>query len=82
MLLVWQCPSLLTLIDYPCVFVARIGWLASPLGKYEFFQMAVDRTDMDLTVTVTSFNGDPDLFISKSAFAALLINAFNNLFMS
>lgn len=33
-------------------------------GNYEYFQLNVDRTNMDLTVTVTPDSGDPDLFMS------------------
>lgn len=35
-----------------------------PAKSYEYFYLDVDRVDMDLTVSVTSFNGDPDLCIS------------------
>jgi len=33
-------------------------------NQYDYFILPVDNTDKDLTVTVTSLNGDPDLFIS------------------
>lgn len=33
-------------------------------GTFQNFQLLVDRVDQDLTVVVTSFDGDPDLFIS------------------
>ena len=29
-------------------------------GHYEYFLMPVDRTDQDLTVTITALSGDPD----------------------
>ncbi|GAB5366160.1 hypothetical protein AAMO2058_001120900 [Amorphochlora amoebiformis] len=32
---------------------------------YDFYSIYVDRTDRDLTVSVTPFNGDPDLYISR-----------------
>ncbi len=34
--------------------------------QYDYFKMYVDRTNMDLTITVTAFNGDPDLFVSDT----------------
>jgi hypothetical protein len=35
-------------------------------NTYEYFVLPVDRLDRDLTVSVTAFNGDPDLFISTN----------------
>jgi len=34
--------------------------------QYDYFEVYVDRTDEDLTVTLTAFEGDPDLYISDS----------------
>uniref|UniRef100_A0A7S4DNT6 Uncharacterized protein n=1 Tax=Lotharella globosa TaxID=91324 RepID=A0A7S4DNT6_9EUKA len=34
--------------------------------KFDYYTIYVDRTDMDLTVTVTAFDGDPDLYLSDS----------------
>eukprot|EP00467_Chlorarachnion_reptans_P026381 CAMPEP_0114512822 /NCGR_PEP_ID=MMETSP0109-20121206/15203_1 /TAXON_ID=29199 /ORGANISM="Chlorarachnion reptans, Strain CCCM449" /LENGTH=2525 /DNA_ID=CAMNT_0001692577 /DNA_START=282 /DNA_END=7859 /DNA_ORIENTATION=- len=34
--------------------------------QYDYFEVFVDRTDMDLTVTVTAFSGDPDLYVSTA----------------
>ncbi len=37
-------------------------------GKYQYYQVYVDQvtTTMDLTITVSAFSGDPDLYISDS----------------